>query len=141
MLKIARRRATMRRHEKGFPMSRFAFALIALSLAAAPADAARLVHPSAVVKSTENGVAIWRGKAQSAIAPLTLKQSGPCARISVVVKQAYYPPRRLRTHGFWSGDGSSAAYPLTTQGFYADRIAGRVIRRRAPQACCKSHAG
>ncbi len=104
-------------------MSRIAFALIAFTMVSAPAEAARLIHPSAVAKTTEHGVAVWRGKAPEKIAPPSLKPAAPCAKVSVAVTFAGYPARRLRTHGFWSGENYAAAYQATTQGFYADRMA------------------
>jgi hypothetical protein len=103
-------------------------AVAALSLMAAPAEAARLVHPSGVAKSAEKGVTVWRGKARIDAAPPTLKATPPtCASKTVVVFANALPERRLRTQGFWSGDGLTPGMRLTrrpmTQGFYADRIA------------------
>jgi hypothetical protein len=104
-------------------MSRIAFALIAFSLISAPAEAATLIHPSAVAKTTEHGVAVWRGKAPEKFAPPKMKPAAPCSKVSVAVRFAGYPARALRTHGFWSGEDYAAAYQATTQGFYADRMA------------------
>lgn len=104
-------------------MSRIALALIIFGLMSAPAGAASLIHPSAVAKSAEKGVTVWRGKARQEIAPPSMKPSAPCAKVSVSVKFAGYPARRRRTHGFWSGENYAAAYQATTQGFYADRMA------------------
>ncbi|MEK7264639.1 MAG: hypothetical protein AAB227_00945 [Pseudomonadota bacterium] len=104
-------------------MLRFALAFMVFSLLSSPAGAARLAHPSAVVKTSEKGVAVWRGKAAEPLAPPSLKPAARCAKISVIVTIAGDPPRRLRTHGFWSGENYAAAYQATTQGFYADRMA------------------
>lgn len=96
-------------------MLRIGFTVLALSLLGSPAGAA--------VKTSEKGVTIWRGEAQEIPAPPSLKSAAPCAKVTVAVRYGYYPVRRLRTHGFWSGEDYVAAYQATTQGFYADRMA------------------
>ena len=104
-------------------MLRLALAFIAFGLISSPAEAARLAHPSAVARTSEHGVTVWRGKAAAEIAPPSVKPAGACAKVSVVVRFPGYPARRLRTHGFWSGEDYAAAYQTMTQGFYADRMA------------------
>lgn len=110
-------------------MLRSAFAAaLALILSTGPASAARLVHPTGVVKSTEKGVNVWRGKERMAVeAPAPKAAPAPCVSKTVIVYANALPERRLRTQGFWSGDGLTPAMRLArrplTQGFYADRIA------------------
>lgn len=111
-------------------MSRIALALLAAGMMAVPAEAASLVHPSATVKTAEKGVAVWRGPAPAMkVAAPTLKgaAAAPCVQKTVVVYANALPERRLRTQGFWSGDGLTPAMRLSrrapTQGFYADRMA------------------
>jgi len=105
-------------------MVRFALVLIAFSMLSPPASAARLFHASGVAKTQEKGVTVWRGKAGEHLSPPTLKAAAPaCASVSIAVSVARDAPRRLRTHGFWSGENYAAAYQATTQGFYADRMA------------------
>lgn len=110
-------------------MLRFSLAAIAaLSLTAAPAQAAKLVQPSGVAKSAEKGVTVWRGKAHVEVAAPAPKASpASCASRIVVLHANALPERRLRTQGFWSGDGLTPGMRLTrrplSQGFYADRIA------------------
>lgn len=110
-------------------MSRFALALIAASLLAAPAEAASLVRKSAVAMTTESGVTVWRGApGPNAAAPSLKPAATPrCISKTVVVYAGNSRARGLRTHGFWSGDFRT---PVTgylrresTQGFYADRMA------------------
>lgn len=110
-------------------MLRFTLAAFAaLSLSTTPAGAARLVHPSGVAKAAEKGVTVWRGKTRIEVAAPTLKAASPaCASKTVVVFANALPERRLRTQGFWSGDGLTPGMRMTrrplTQGFFADRIA------------------
>lgn len=109
-------------------MSRIALALIAVSLLAAPAEAASLVRKSAVAKTSENGVTVWRGAPSPKAAAPSLKAAAPrCISKTAVVYADHSPARRLRTHGFWSGDFRTpvTGYPRreATQGFYADRMA------------------
>lgn len=104
-------------------MWRFAVVFIALGLLSPPAGAAGLANPGAVARTSEKGVTVWRGKAAENPAPPSLKSTAPCAKVSVAVNFAFDPPRRLRTHGFWSSEDYAAAYQTTTQGFYADRMA------------------
>ncbi len=108
-------------------MPRLAFALFACGLAAFPAEAAGLVHPSATAKKAERGVAVWRGPALKA-APVAIADApAPCLSRTIVAYANALPERRLRVQGFWSGDGFTAGMRLSrrplTQGFYADRIA------------------
>lgn len=107
----------------------FAATLIGFALAAAaPAEAARLVHQSKTTKATERGVAVWRGAASAAPAQAAIRRV-EAHRIAVRFEACSlpWPERRLRTQGFWSGDGLSAggrsARRPVTRGFYADRIA------------------
>ena len=128
MLKIARRRITIGAADVEFIMIRLVFALAALMLIAVPAEASRLVHPSAAAKTVEKGVSVWRGpalKPQTAAAkPAT---AAPCVTKKIIVHANALPERRLRVQGFWSGDGLTPGMRLSrrplTQGFYADRRA------------------
>ena len=109
-------------------MLRIALALIAFSLVSSPAAAARLAHPSAVVKTSEKGVTVWRGKTMETVAPPALKSApARCASKTVVFYGNALPERRQRSQGFWSGDGLTPGMRMTrrplTQGFYADRMA------------------
>jgi hypothetical protein len=110
-------------------MSRFVYALLAAVLIASPAQAARLVHPSAAAKSAEKGVSIWRGAAKARIAAPAIKPAAatPCVAKIIVIHADAFAERRLRTQGFWSGDGLTPGMRSTrraaTQGFYADRMA------------------
>jgi hypothetical protein len=109
-----------------FAMPRFAFALIIVALFTAPAEASTLIHASATAKSAEKGVTVWRGpKAKAAaVAMLAGKSGGADCRMTVVLRApAGWAPRRLATHGFWSGNPFSAPYGISTSGFFADRVA------------------
>jgi hypothetical protein len=107
----------------------FAATLIAVVVAgSAPAEAARLYHPSKVTKATERGVTVWRRAAEPAPAQ-TMERRVEMRRIAVRMTSCgcHWPERALRTQGFWSGDGLSlggrcARRPIS-QGFYADRMA------------------
>ncbi|MCB2098813.1 MAG: hypothetical protein AB7F91_09115 [Parvularculaceae bacterium] len=104
-------------------MKRIALAVTAIGILVTPAEAAGLFHPSKVEKTVEKGVTVWRGREHARIAAPALKPAA-CLQATIVIKQVGWPPRRLRTHGFWSGRTPGvAAYPLVTTGFYADRIA------------------
>lgn len=98
-------------------MLRFALAGLGLFLAA-PADAA-----SATQSARERGVTVWRGP-EAAAAPAVPAERPACAD-RIVVVTAIWPPRTLRIHGSWSGANLSfdRRLPLTTQGFFADRMA------------------
>jgi len=102
-------------------MKRLALALMAFGFLSSPAEAARLFHASGVAKTSEKGVTVWRGKATEKPAP-ALKTDTVCERTSIVINRVGYPPRRMTTRGFWSGENYAAAYLTTTQGFYADRM-------------------
>lgn len=109
-------------------MNRFLVAVFAFSLVAPSAEAARLVHPSAAVKTAEKGVSVWRGPPLSEReAPDNPAIAAPCLLKTVVVTAKTFPERRLRVEGFWSGDGLTPGMRMTrrplTQGFYADRLA------------------
>lgn len=97
-------------------MSRIAIAVLALSLCASPAAAA--------VSKTEKGVRVWRGAPIESIAAPTLKESAarPCDHRTIVVVDAGWPGRRLATHR-WTGAAFDKRLPLTTTGFFADRMA------------------
>ena len=99
-------------------MSRIFVSLLFAVLMASPADAAGV---------REKGVTVWRGAAPATVQPPSLKgeAGGPCAHQTIILVESSWPARRLRTHGFWSGDRPNweTRLPLTTQGFYADRIA------------------
>lgn len=100
-------------------MLRLGLAVVAAMLFAAPAFAA--------TSAREGGVTVWRAASSAAPEAPSLK-GGPdsCERTTVIlVVENRWPPRRLRTHGFWSGDSLSwqTRLPLTTQGFFADRMA------------------
>jgi hypothetical protein len=95
-------------------------AVVAIGFAALspPAEAA-------IAVKMEKGVRVWR--APVAVAAPTLKRdSGACPHMEIaIIKDFGAPARRLRIHGFSAGDGFGLEQrlPLTTQGFYADRIA------------------
>lgn len=127
MLKSGRLRITIGAVNVEFTMIRFVIALVASLLIALPADAARLVRPSAAAKTTERGVSVWRGPAPAQReAPAKLATALPCVSKTVVVYANALPERRLRVQSFWSGDGLTPGMRMTrrplTQGFYADRI-------------------
>lgn len=108
-------------------MLRFALALLALSLAAAPAQAAGLVHPGKAAKTIERGVAVWRGAAPQAPAPDTIAlaaaPASACKQTIVVISPAGFAPRRQARHGFWWGHPVRRPYGAATSGFFADRMA------------------
>ncbi len=110
-------------------MSRFALAVIAAALLAGPAEAATRIDASATAKSAEKGVTVWRGPKAKAAASAMLagRPDAASCRLSVVVtERTGWPPRRLATHGFWSGAPFDAPYGITTTGFFADRMAARL---------------
>lgn len=97
-------------------MSRFAL-FIAAALVALPAEAA--------VSKTEKGVRVVRGAslAQSPAPPSLKGAPAPCAcRMIVLTIDVGRPPERLTTHR-WRGEAFDARLPLTTTGFFADRMA------------------
>ncbi len=100
-------------------MLRFSLAFVAAALLAVQAEAA---------SARENGVNVWRGAAPAGEPSLKgTVDTPPCIETTVVIYASGSPERRLRTQGFWSGDGLTAGMrrsrrPLT-QGFYADRMA------------------
>lgn len=104
-------------------MSRFALAFAAAALACLPAQAARLVHPAAAARTVEKGVAVWRAAAVKPAPAPAMKPAPVCATTKISVAMTGWPQRRLQTRGFTSGDAFNSAYTVTTQGFYADRIA------------------
>jgi hypothetical protein len=127
MLKSGRLRITIGPANVEFAMTRFVIALTAFLLFALPADAARLVRPSAAANTTEKGVSVWRGPAPShREAQAKPAIDARCVSKTVVVYANALPERRLRVQGFWSGDGLTAGMRMTrrplTQGFYADRL-------------------
>ncbi|HNR77026.1 MAG TPA: hypothetical protein PKM48_07835 [Parvularculaceae bacterium] len=90
-----------------------------------PANAANLIHPSAATKSVQRGVTVWKGAPPVEAAPtLSAPREPRCRTIKIVAERIGYPPRRLKTHGFWSGQAAAPySYGVATSGFYADRIA------------------
>ncbi len=96
-------------------MSRLAFILLASTILAGPAQAA-------VAAKSERGVRVWR--AETTIASPTLKhpRAGASCEKTIIVLGDAWPARRLRTHG-WTGKSWDERLPLTTTGFFADRIA------------------
>lgn len=108
-------------------MLRIIGAAAVLAILAMPAEAASLNFKSATVKSAERGVSVWRGKALEApaeAAALSGAKASPCKRREIVVAIDGYPPRRLRTHGFWSSRAPQRySFGVPSTGFYADRIA------------------
>lgn len=109
-------------------MIRFVIALTVFLLIALPAEAARLVHPSAAAKTVEKGVSVWRGPApKQQAAPAKPATAATCVTKKIIVHANALPERRLRVQGFWSGDGLTPGMKLArrplTQGFYADRRA------------------
>lgn len=107
-------------------MSRFAFVIAAAALLAGPAGAANPVHASATAKSVEKGVTVWRGPImKAAAAPILAGQpnAAPCRLTIVLTDRTGWAPRRLATHGFWSGRPFGAPYGVATAGFFADRMA------------------
>ena len=101
---------------------RFAFALAAIFLCSAPADAADLVFKSQVAKSVENDVTVWRGAVRKEPAAKAQADSN-CRKTVIFIEHVGYPQRRLRTHRLLSRENFDAAFTLTTTGFFADRIA------------------
>lgn len=104
-------------------MSRFALAFAAAALVSLPAQAARLAHPTAAARTVENRVTVWRGAAVKTAQAPARKQAPACTTTKITVAITGWPQRRLRTRGFTSGDAFKSAYTVTTQGFYADRMA------------------
>ncbi|MFN3960493.1 MAG: hypothetical protein ACK4NP_11325 [Parvularculaceae bacterium] len=103
-------------------------AVLALSCAAAGADAATLVKPGSASVATERGVTVIRGaRPAPALAAAALAPRAACPEMNVSVTTVW-PARRFRQQGFWSGDGlvtasMRAASRRYTHGFYADRMA------------------
>ena len=106
-------------------MLRNLLALAVLMFFSAPAEAAQLLHPSATKNVVEKGVNVWRGPARKADAEIRPTTTAPaCGTTKITVELAGWPPRRLRTHGFWSGrELTQYSFGVRTTGFYADRIA------------------
>ncbi|MEZ5921224.1 MAG: hypothetical protein R3C60_07700 [Parvularculaceae bacterium] len=95
----------------------------------ASAEAATLVHPSAMTHSQEKGVTVWRGAAVKKTPPPSLKGADPdCRDIRVVIEYGRrWPPRHLRTHKILDEadlgtPAQQLAYRPSTQGFWSDRM-------------------
>lgn len=103
-------------------------AVLALSCAAAGADAAALVKPGSASVATERGVTVIRGaKPAPALTAPAPAPHAVCPETTASVTTVW-PARRFRQQWFWSGDGLTtasmrAARRRHTHGFYADRIA------------------
>lgn len=108
-------------------MLRFIGALAALTIIASPAAAAQTNFKSSTAKTAERGVTVWRGKAPekpAEAAALSGAKAASCEKREIVVAIDGYPPRRLRTHGFWSGRAPHRlSFGVPSTGFYADRVA------------------
>lgn len=97
-------------------LRKLAAALLFSSLAL-PAEAA-------IAAKTENGVRVWRAPAASAgaAAPSLKGAASPCVHRTFVAVNYETPALRLRTHRR-IGQPWETRLPLTTTGFFADRIA------------------
>lgn len=107
-------------------MKRTSIALAAFGVfLVSPATAANLIHPTAATKSVQRGVTVWKGAAPLAAATLPETAEGRRCRETITIAiRIGNPPRRLRTHGFWSGRAPGPlSYSVATSGFFADRIA------------------
>jgi hypothetical protein len=98
-------------------MLRHLAAVLLMSSLALPAEAA-------IAAKSEKGVRVWRAPAATAgvAAPSLKGAASPCVHRTVVVVDNSEPARRLRTHR-WNGETWDERLPLTTTGYFSDRIA------------------